>query len=155
MLFMIIFIILLLLCLLYTFNSTTMTENFDNFNVWNNNLSSLDNLDNLESVSKPVNYDLGNIPMYNLKDFNASLWHLRFNSLVGNRYSYDDIINENDIKSHGRNNWDNGNNNNNCHANNCDTNNCHGSNCYEKNYAILKNLPTCQNNKNCPVDKLF
>lgn len=165
MLSVIIFIILIILCFVYLCipieYDSEQTEPFDNFDIWNNNLTPLDNLDNLQSVNKPVYYNLTKIPLYNTREYNALLWHLRFKNLIGNRYAYDDINGKqmlnnnlyndpnNDLK-----NWNNGNSNNNCHANNCANNNCHSSNCYEQNYAPLGDLPTCLNNKNCPVDKL-
>ena len=150
----IILLILILLYLLYINNQNNQNkyENFDNFAIWNNSLTNADNLDDLASINKSVNYNLTQSPLYNTKEYNASVWHLRFKNLVNNRYAYDDttIVTNNDT-----NDWNNGNNDNNCHANNCDNNNCHGVNCYEKDYAILRELPTCQDNKNCPVDKLY
>lgn len=143
---------MVLLYILYA-NNYNKYENFDNFAIWNNNLTASDNLDNLKSINKPVNYNLTQFPLYNIKEYNALVWHLRFKNLINNRYAYDDMINKPPINCNS-NNWNNGNNDNNCHANNCDKNNCYGTNCYEKGYAILKELPTCQNNKNCPVDKL-
>jgi hypothetical protein len=147
---MIIFILLTLAISYLLFKSKY--EHFNNFEIWNNNLTQYDNLDNLSSINGKINYK--QIPMYNSKDYNATVWHLRFPNMVTHRYSYNDIktTKNDDIKCES---WDYGNNNNNCHANNCTESNCYGDNCYEQNYALLKDLPTCQDNKNCPIDELF
>ncbi len=103
--------------------------------------------------NKRVNYNLGKIPLYNTNTYIGLLWHLRYKNLIKNRYAYDDTNKHIPIKS--TTNWDCGNSGTNCHGNNCDETNCYGMNCYEKDFALLKDLPTCQDNTNCPINKLF
>lgn len=122
MIIVIIFMILFLGVIYALYKSNY--EHFDNFEIWNNYLSQNDNLDNLQSINKSVDYDMYKIPIYNVKDYNASVWQYRFKNIVGNRYDYNDRTNKkiNDKSIH--------------------------------EYAFLKELPTCQDNKNCPVDQL-
>jgi hypothetical protein len=163
----VIFIIFLIILFVYINNKTEhfsnisgspnypYSNNFDNLVI----LDDLNNLNNLNSTNKTVNYNLGEKPMYNIKDYNALSWHLRFKNLIKNRYAYDDTTPINKCKSNDGKNFQiineknkkycdlinenkfNANEGTNCHGNNCDESNCYGNNCYETGYARLKDLP--------------
>ena len=164
----IILIIILLILFVYLNNKTehfsnisgspnyAYANNFDNLVI----LDDLNNLNNLNSTNKTVNYNMGKIHMYNINDYNANVWHLRFKNLINNRYAYDDKKPNNPCKNNdGQNfvvendkdkqycdlidqNKFSANEGTNCHGNNCDESNCYGDNCYETSYARLKDLPT-------------
>ncbi len=158
-----ILIIFILLALFVYIN--TKNEYFSNINNNTNNFGDLvifddlNNLNNLESTNKTVNYNLGDKPLYNVKDYTSLVWHLRFKNLIKNRYSYDDTKKPNKCEINDGSNFSisnnktklhcdlmngnklPGNEGTNCHGNNCDESNCHGDNCYESNYAKLKDLP--------------
>lgn len=129
---MLLIIILISIILIYVYINTNNIELFEN--------------------NKMVSYNLGKIPLYNTNTYIGLLWQLRYKNLIKNRYAYDDTNNKKIIKT--TTNWDCGNSGTNCHGNNCDETNCYGNNCYEKDFALLKDLPTCQNQLNCPINKL-
>src|ERR1700677_4001090 len=118
MLDIILIILIILLAYTYFYRNYEMFDNFDKLNNF------YDKNNYLKSVNKTVDYNMGAIPMYDLKNFNALAWHLRFKEMVGERYDYNDKYDktswDNYIKDSDKNDWDCGNDDKNCHGSNCD-----------------------------------